>query len=331
MQHGQPILKGCKEGFFSSTLVNKCQTCKSNDTYIMHRNLSFIEYGLDMEWVWYRFEYQARGTVHIHGGARLRSDPGLTELGEAFVSGKLALRVLCACFEHIDDTVVEADVLNALNSMNHWYDVPFIERTTDSESIQMSYDEFKQPLNSVKNKHVHEFLNEETRTETTLKYIDIYKKGVVAEKKICRYRDYLLTTNHPDPPVDHARNERDPSTKFVQHESNCHPCSTISEENIFADDDTRKSSYSNLCSFANRHWYVNVYIQLKTLQIYMTSSIFIYHRCNNYCRIANKPCRFGYPKRIQTITTLQLVEKKIKKGNGTIDYKLVADIVAVYK
>ena len=138
----------------------------------------------------------------------------------------------------------------------------------------MSYDEFKQPLNSVKNKHVHEFLNEETRTETTLKYIDIYKKGVIAEKKICRYRDYMLTTNHPDPPVDHARNERDPSTKFVQHESNCHPCSTISEENILEDDDTRESSYSNLCSFANRHWYVNVYIQLKTLHLYMISSLY---------------------------------------------------------
>ena len=38
MQHGQPIINGCKEGFFSSTLVNKCNTCKSNDTYINHRN-----------------------------------------------------------------------------------------------------------------------------------------------------------------------------------------------------------------------------------------------------------------------------------------------------
>jgi len=38
VQHGQPILKGCKEGFFSSTLVNKCKTCKSNDRKIMHPN-----------------------------------------------------------------------------------------------------------------------------------------------------------------------------------------------------------------------------------------------------------------------------------------------------
>ena len=38
MQHGQPILKGCKEGFFSSTMVNKYKTCKSNNKKIMHRN-----------------------------------------------------------------------------------------------------------------------------------------------------------------------------------------------------------------------------------------------------------------------------------------------------
>ena len=152
-----------------------------------------------MEWVWYRFEYQACGTVHIHGGARLRSDPGLTKLGEVFVSGKLALRVLCACFDHIDDTAVEADVLNALYSMKNWYDVPFIERTSDSKSHQ-----WVQTV-SVKNKYAHEFLDEETRTKATLKYIDIYKKGLVAEKKICCYRNNMLTTNHPDPPVDHER------------------------------------------------------------------------------------------------------------------------------
>ena len=45
-----------------------------------------------------------------------------------------------ACFDHIDDTVIEADVLNAIQK--NWYDVPFVEMTSDSESSQISYDEF---------------------------------------------------------------------------------------------------------------------------------------------------------------------------------------------
>lgn len=32
---------------------------------------------LDSEWYWYRFEYQARGSTHAHGCAKLRNDPGL--------------------------------------------------------------------------------------------------------------------------------------------------------------------------------------------------------------------------------------------------------------
>ena len=67
---------------------------------------------------------------------------------------------------------------------------------------------------------MHEFLDEETRTEATLKYIDIYKKGLVAKKNICHYRDYMLTTNHPDPTVDYNGNERDPSTNFYSAQIN---------------------------------------------------------------------------------------------------------------
>ena len=137
----------------------------------------------------------------------------------------------------------------------------------------------------------------------------------------------MLTTNHPESPVDHERNERDPSTKFIQLENNCHPCSTTSEENLLEDSDTRESSYSNLCSFANRHWYVNINIRLQH-KICIWSHHYTIYRCNNsYCKIANKPCRFGYPKRIQATTTLQLIEKEIKKRNGTMDYKLVAQLI----
>ena len=32
--------------------------------------------GLNAEWHWYRFEWQKRANIHVHGLARLQNDPG---------------------------------------------------------------------------------------------------------------------------------------------------------------------------------------------------------------------------------------------------------------
>ena len=44
--------------------------------------ISFINYWLydtlDAKWHWYRFEYQGRGSIHCHGTAKLKNDPGLS-------------------------------------------------------------------------------------------------------------------------------------------------------------------------------------------------------------------------------------------------------------
>lgn len=42
------------------------------------------------EWHWYRFEYQARGSIHCHGVAKLKNDPGLCQLSETALKGYLA-------------------------------------------------------------------------------------------------------------------------------------------------------------------------------------------------------------------------------------------------
>ena len=42
-------------------------------TYWLHKTL-------DTEWYWFRYEYQARGSTHAHGCAKLKNDPGLCEL-----------------------------------------------------------------------------------------------------------------------------------------------------------------------------------------------------------------------------------------------------------
>ena len=35
---------------------------------------------LDADWHWFRFEYQARGSIHAHGCAKLKNDPDITTL-----------------------------------------------------------------------------------------------------------------------------------------------------------------------------------------------------------------------------------------------------------
>ncbi|XP_020897308.2 uncharacterized protein LOC110236158 [Exaiptasia diaphana] len=45
---------------------------------------------LKAEWHWYRYEYQARGSIHCHGTAKLKTDPGLCNLTEIALKGYLA-------------------------------------------------------------------------------------------------------------------------------------------------------------------------------------------------------------------------------------------------
>ena len=35
---------------------------------------------MNAEWKWLRFEWQARGSIHAHGCAKLSNDPGLCSL-----------------------------------------------------------------------------------------------------------------------------------------------------------------------------------------------------------------------------------------------------------
>ena len=53
--------------------------------WFFHSQLKdFVNYWLhktlDAEWYWFRYEYQARGSTHAHGCAKLKNDPGLCEL-----------------------------------------------------------------------------------------------------------------------------------------------------------------------------------------------------------------------------------------------------------
>jgi hypothetical protein len=56
------------------------------DCFFTKRFESFIKHWLyetlNAEWHWYRYEFQARGSIHCHGTAKLKNDPGLCKLTE---------------------------------------------------------------------------------------------------------------------------------------------------------------------------------------------------------------------------------------------------------
>ena len=65
------------------------------DWFFTERVEGFVKHwlynSLDAKWHWFRYEYQGRrGSIHLHGTAKLKNDPGLCELTETALQGFLA-------------------------------------------------------------------------------------------------------------------------------------------------------------------------------------------------------------------------------------------------
>ena len=83
------------------------------DWFFTKRLESFVKHWLyntlDAEWHWYRFEYQGRGSIHCHGTAKLKNDPGLCELTKTSLKGFLAQKSRDANSDQNDDTISKLD------------------------------------------------------------------------------------------------------------------------------------------------------------------------------------------------------------------------------
>ena len=65
------------------------------DAYFMKRVQALLDTyygktGLELEWSWFRIEYQERGTAHAHGCFRLKCDPGISDLAQKVLKGRIA-------------------------------------------------------------------------------------------------------------------------------------------------------------------------------------------------------------------------------------------------
>ena len=63
--------------------------------------------GLDMKWFWFRVEFQKRGTAHIHGCLRLKSDPDIALLGTQVLKGRTSSKIVKMYNSNRDDEFVE--------------------------------------------------------------------------------------------------------------------------------------------------------------------------------------------------------------------------------
>ena len=84
------------------------------DWYFTNRVSDFVKYWLyetlHAEWHWYRFEYQSRGSPHVHGCAKLKNDPDLCHL---IKKAALAWKIENSLQSNIDDipTTVQEQIL----------------------------------------------------------------------------------------------------------------------------------------------------------------------------------------------------------------------------
>ena len=86
------------------------------DTYFANRTEKFVKhwlYGhLNASWHWYRFEYASRGSIHCHGLAKLKDDPGLVDLTAIALKGFIAKKKLLSNKgELLDDNKISLNSL----------------------------------------------------------------------------------------------------------------------------------------------------------------------------------------------------------------------------
>ena len=96
------------------------------DWFFVQRLGHFIKYWLydtlDAEWHWYRFEYQARGSVHCHGITKLKSNPGLCRLSEIALLGFKAQERLKTSSCTDEDNLLKSEGENASTILCNYAD-----------------------------------------------------------------------------------------------------------------------------------------------------------------------------------------------------------------
>lgn len=122
-----PELHSLFSGKSDSTNENRRQNVIDNphivDWFFDQHVKSFIKHWLydtlGASWHWYRYEYQARGSIHCHGTAKLKNDPGLCELTEIALKGYIAEQNLKLGLKEVNQADIENGKLANMTVCNY--------------------------------------------------------------------------------------------------------------------------------------------------------------------------------------------------------------------
>ena len=121
---------------------------------------------------------------------------------------------------------------------------------------------------------------------------DTISLGRLAELKVLKYRDWLVSTMHPTPlPADAKRRKRDPATRW-DAESGRHPCELEFDWQNF-DSDRWTAYHKDMVNAVQRH------------------------ECGPVCGKKDEACRFRYPIKRERRSRLRFVQCKDEQGGAT--------------
>ena len=234
----------------------------------------FGEDGLDSLWYWYRYEWQQRGNIHVHGLARLKSDPGVSKLGTEVAQGRKSQLMLMALVK-----ILKEKNLNIPSALS------------EIEFQEMPKADIHLPLFITR---MNEKFGEEILNDTEIhSLIDDMNNGNLAEKKICVYRDYLLTAINPNPPNDanlDVRDEVDNNARPLIHP--CSICHQTADGTYGLGGNDINKIYGDMITWCQRH-----------------------RHSQGYC-LKDGDCRFNFPRDVCEKTRIIVKDQGYKKGDN---------------
>ena len=185
----------------------------------------FHKTGLELEWSWYRCEYQKRGTIHAHGCLRIKNDPGIAEHAHRVRQGRIAERILKATGNH---DVRELRANEWATRHDTWVD------KTDEDIAS---------------------LHRDLTDEKIIQLRETAERGWESHNLIAQFHDFFLTTWHPDAPADAGSHNRRDKTNFDPKEARDtpHPCSEDPKTYQRVTDALRIANFAKLLNAVQRH------------------------------------------------------------------------------
>lgn len=187
--------------------------------------------GLDSAWIWFRYEWQMRGAIHVHGMVRLKSDPDLVALSKLAVIGRKSERFLAALQDIAAGSTVHLDAF-AVKYPDDVYILPKSELLDKAE--------------------LESRLDEEQRIALQGREQAKVAAGLQAVKSMVTYRDFLLTSINSSTilPEDCDKDKRTP---HAPDRNAPHPSSVIHGPSNGPHSVPDDILYSDLCNATMRH------------------------------------------------------------------------------